>query len=56
MKTQTLIWQISQMGYFFALILENFTPAQKYFTQVPLVTKSTSVKLGKGSKEWKKHI
>ena len=36
---------------------ENFTPAQKYFTLVPLVTKSMSVKLGKGSKEWKKkHI
>ena len=31
--------------------LENFTPAQKYFTLVPLVTKSMSVKLGKGSKE-----
>ena len=40
-------WQISQVGYFFALILENFTQVQEYLTYsncslVPLVTNSMS--------------
>ena len=41
-KTLTWIWQIWQYSWIIALILDNFTPSPKHFTQVPLVTNSMS--------------
>ena len=41
-KTLAWIWKVSQNWHFFCIILEKFTWAQKYLTQVPLVTNSMS--------------
>ena len=45
MKALAGIRQISKVGFLFAILLENFTRAQKYLTKVslvPLVTNSMS--------------
>ena len=47
---KTLLWirQISPKGYFFALIFDNFSGVQKYFTQMLFVANSTAVSVQAG--------